>query len=285
MAVRRSLPQPGRSLIGAWCFIDHYGPDEIARSGGMHVLGHPHTGLATVSWLFAGTIEHRDTTGVEAIVRPGELNLMTAGAGIAHSEHSTAGTTELHGVQLWVALPEATRFTAPGFEHFAPELFELDGVSIRVFLGALGGGCSPVRTHSPLVGAEVTLPEGRRFELPVDPRHEHGFLCDTGALTIGGACARPGELIFVPAGPSRILLDAGAQRTRLLVLGGKPFGESIVMWWNFIGRTHEEIVEWRAEWQRERESRSGGRFGDFPGQWQSTLPAPELPNVGLRPRR
>src|SRR6476469_8078196 len=119
MTVRRTLPTRGRTTIGAWCFCDHYGPDDVAETGGMVVPGHPHTGLQTVSWLFTGEVEHRDTTGAHAIVRPGELNILTAGSGIAHSEYSTPETTVLHGAQLWVALPESDRSTQPGFEHYA----------------------------------------------------------------------------------------------------------------------------------------------------------------------
>ena len=121
MRVRRTLPQRERSLIGAWCFVDHYGPDEVADSGGMVVPPHPHTGLQTVSWLFTGEVEHRDSAGHHAMVRPGEVNLMTAGRGISHSEVSPPSTSTLHGAQLWVALPDSARHTDPGFAHHAPK--------------------------------------------------------------------------------------------------------------------------------------------------------------------
>ena len=122
MTVRRTLPQRARSLVGAWCFADHYGPDDVAATGGMDVPPHPHTGLQTVSWLFSGEIEHRDTTGAHAIVRPGELNLMTGGSGVAHSEVSTPDTGTLHGVQLWMALPDAARHLPRSFVHHVPEV-------------------------------------------------------------------------------------------------------------------------------------------------------------------
>ncbi|HET6736857.1 pirin family protein, partial [Mycobacterium sp.] len=130
--VRRTLPQRERSLIGAWCFADHYGPHDVRGGPGMDVPPHPHTGLQTVSWLFDGEVEHRDSAGVHAMVRPGELNLMTAGAGICHSEVSTAATSMLHGVQLWVALPDADRDTARGFAHYAPTPRRLGGATLRV---------------------------------------------------------------------------------------------------------------------------------------------------------
>lgn len=286
MPVRRSLPQRERSLIGAWCFVDHYGPDDVSLTGGMQVPGHPHTGLQTVSWLFTGEVEHRDTTGAHAFVRPGELNIMTAGSGIAHSEFSTPGTTTLHGAQLWVALPEAARLLAPGFDHYAPPVVEVDGARLLVFIGSLLGETSPLVTHSPLVGAEITLMARQALDLPVEPGFEHGFLCDTGTLTIDGATAKPGEILHHPTGATRLTLQAGDEATRLLVLGGTPFGEQIVMWWNFIGRSHDEIVAFREEWQRERAdpSAAAGHYGAFPAEWDHTLPAPELPNLRLRSR-
>jgi redox-sensitive bicupin YhaK (pirin superfamily)/outer membrane protein assembly factor BamB len=288
MTVRRSLPQRARSLIGAWCFVDHYGPDDVSLTGGMAVPGHPHTGLQTASWLFTGEVEHRDTTGTRALVRPGQLNLMTAGSGIAHSEYSTPKTTVLHGAQLWIALPGADRFAAPGFAHYEPPVTDVDGAKALVFLGSLFGQTSPVPTYSALVGAEVTLPAGHSLDVTINAGHEHGILCDTGSLTVGGVVARPGEILFQPAGPSTITLEASpSEPTRVLALGGKPFGEQIVMWWNFIGRSHEEIVAFREEWQRQRADRAPGapeRYGAFPAEWEHTVPAPELPNVRLRSR-
>ncbi|MDN5914128.1 MAG: pirin family protein [Pseudonocardia sp.] len=290
MTVRRTLPQRARSLIGAWCFVDHYGPDEVGESGGMHVPGHPHTGLQTVSWLFEGTIEHRDTTGEHALVRPGELNLMTAGSGIAHSEFSTSDTHALHGVQLWAALPERHRFVEAGFEHYAPPRDDLDGAGLRVFLGTLAGRTSPATTYSPLLGAEITLPAGHVVVAAVDSDFEHGVLVDTGEVSVGGLRAGPGRLVYRPPGSSEIELRAGAEPARVLLLGGEPLAEEIVMWWNFIGRSHEEIVEFRARWMEERsrpDGRGGGarRYGRFPSSWSETLPAPELPNARLTPRR
>ena len=162
MTVRRTLPARERSLIGAWCFVDHYGPDDVARTGGMDVAPHPHCGLATVSWLFEGEIEHRDSLGTHAPVLPGEVNLMTAGHGIAHSEVSTDATSVLHGVQLWLALPEAARSGPASFDHYVPPVIRpAEGVEVAVFLGSLAGSTSPVPTATPLLGAEVRLAPGR----------------------------------------------------------------------------------------------------------------------------
>jgi redox-sensitive bicupin YhaK (pirin superfamily) len=282
MTVRRTLPQRARSLIGAWCFVDHYGPDPVAETGGMLVPPHPHTGLQTVSWLFTGEVEHRDSGGFHATVRPGEVNLMTAGHGVAHSEVSTPGTSVLHGVQLWVALPAAARDVSRTFEHHVPEPRAVVGGTVRVFLGSLLGVASPVRTWTPLLGAEVVLEPGGRLELDVDPAYEHGLLVDTGSISLGDTALVRGELGYSGVGARRLVLrDLDGDGARALLIGGTPFGEEIVMWWNFVARTHEEVVEMRAEWNARSE-----RFGEVEGYVgdPSWLPAPELPHVVLRPR-
>ena len=295
MHVRRTLPQRHRSLIGAWCFLDHYGPDQVADSGGMSVAPHPHTGLQTVSWLFTGEVEHRDSAGNHAMVLPGELNLMTAGRGISHSEVSTASTTTLHGAQLWVALPESARQTDPGFEHYAPEAVTGDGWQARVFLGSLLGDRSPVTTYSPLLGAELLLEPRTDLALDVDPAFEHGVLVDSGILAVAGQATKQNELIYVPPGSPQLALAAYDEPVRLLLLGGEPFGDSIVMWWNFVGRTHDEVVAFREEWQAQitadgavvadSQDVSGGRFGVVVGDHSPPIPAPEMPHVRLKQRR
>ncbi|MFF8594208.1 pirin family protein [Streptomyces sp. NPDC015220] len=280
MSVRRTLPQRTRTLIGAWCFADHYGPDDVARTGGMDVAPHPHTGLQTVSWLFSGEIEHRDSLGSHALVRPGELNLMTGGHGISHSEVSTPRTTVLHGVQLWVALPDEHRHTAPDFQHHVPEPVHVDGAVIRVFLGALAGAVSPVRTFTPLLGAEITLPAQASLTLSVDPRFEHGLLVDRGDVRLAGSLLRPAELGYLRPGAGTLTLrNESSQPARTVLLGGTPFEEEIVMWWNFIGRSSQDIAQARRDWTE------GRRFGEVTGYAGDPLPAPELPTVPLKPRR
>ncbi|MEU1868495.1 pirin family protein [Streptomyces gardneri] len=280
MTVRRTLPQRSRTLIGAWCFADHYGPDEVAESGGMDVAPHPHTGLQTVSWLFSGEIEHRDSLGSHAFVRPGELNLMTGGHGISHTEVSTPGTTVLHGVQLWVALPGAHRHADRAFQHHAPKPVRFEEAELRVFLGSLAGETSPVPTFTPLLGAELLLAPGATVALPVDPAFEHGLLVDEGTVRLGGTSLRPAELGYVPTGHDTLTLtNESDHRARAVLLGGTPFDEEIVMWWNFIGRSHADIVEAREEWERASE-----RFGHVHGYPGARLPAPALPNAALTPR-
>jgi redox-sensitive bicupin YhaK (pirin superfamily) len=283
MTVRRTLPQRARSLIGAWCFVDHYGPDDIATTGGMDVPPHPHTGLQTVSWLFTGEIQHRDTVGVVATVRPGELNLMTAGHGVAHSEVSTADTTVLHGIQLWVALPAAARGVPRDFRHHVPEAVEVDGVTVRVLLGTLAGSTSPVPTHSPLLGAELRLPPAASVTFDVDPAFEHGLLVDTGDdVRLEGTALERAQLGYLAPGRDRLTVTIdGPEPARALLLGGTPYDDDLVMWWNFVGGSHDEVVQAREEW--ERESDRFGRVEGYDGGTQR-LPAPPLPGVRLKPR-
>ena len=287
MRVRRTLPQRERSLIGAWCFVDHYGPDDVAETGGMRVAPHPHTGLQTVSWLFAGEVEHRDSAGHRALVRPGEVNLMTAGRGISHSEVSTPATTALHGAQLWVALPDAHRHTDPGFDHHSPAPVAGDGWEARVFLGSLLGDTSPVPTFTPLLGAEVLLEAGTTLTLDVDATFEHGVLVDVGVLGVDGVEAKAHDLAYVPPGRGTLTLTAYGEAVRLLLLGGPPFGESIVMWWNFVGRTHDEVVDSRVRWQQQITDAGlvDGWFGVPVDDPLPPIPAPPLPNVRLKERR
>lgn len=269
-------------MIGAWCFADHYGPQDVRASAGMDVPPHPHTGLQTVSWLFEGEIEHRDSAGVHAMVRPGELNLMTAGAGICHSEVSTPAATTLHGVQLWVALPDSDRHTARDFVHHVPLPRAVDGATVRVFLGELAGSRSPVHTFTALLGAQVDLAPRATVALDVDPSFEHGVLLDTGDVEVGGTVLHRADLAYQSPGWERLqIANRGDAPARLILLGGPPFGETLLMWWNFVGRSHEEIVEYRALWEA-----GDDRFGAVTGYQGAVprLPAPVLPNARLKPR-
>ncbi|MFI6478244.1 pirin family protein [Nonomuraea sp. NPDC050663] len=255
MNVNRVLPNRGRRMIGAWCFLDSYGP-EVST---MRVPPHPHTGLQTVTWLVEGDVLHQDSVGSVQRVRPGQLNLMTAGRGISHSEESPR--TLLHGVQLWVALPGSDRHVAPHFEHHAG-LPEEGGV--RVVMGSLGGLSSPATAYTPLVCAEIAV-DGER-EVPLDPAFEHGVLWLTGPMD---------SLRYLAPGRTSLSLSG---RGRVLLIGGEPFAEQLVMWWNFVGRTHEEIAAYRKEWAE------GGEFGAVDGFDGARLPAPALPNARLKAR-
>ncbi|MEV7009108.1 pirin family protein [Streptosporangium sp. NPDC051022] len=273
MKVTRTLPNRDVRMVGAWCFLDHYGPEKTT----MRVPAHPHTGLQTVSWLVTGEVLHRDCLGSEQLIRPGQLNLMTAGRAISHSEESPRDAG-LHGVQLWVALPSAHRLVEPHFEHH-PALPSLTGpgFTATVFMGELGGVVSPARTYSPLTGAEVSLPEGAEALIPLRPDFEYALLVLSGTARAEGTDLAPGPLLHLGTGRSGLTLRAGGP-ARLLLLGGEPFEERIVMWWNFVGRDHEEIVHFRREWM------TGDTFGTVPGTAGDRLPAPELPGIPLKPR-
>jgi quercetin 2,3-dioxygenase len=249
----------------------------------MDVPPHPHTGLQTVSWLFTGEVEHRDSLGSHAMVRPGELNLMTGGHGISHSEVSTPETTTLHGVQLWVALPDAHRNAPKAFQHHVPAPVEVGGgVTASVFLGDLAGQTSPVQTFTPLLGAELTLAPGATATLDVDSTFEHGVLADTEGLSVEGAGLARGSLAYLATGRNALTVTNDSRDpARAILLGGPPFEEEIVMWWNFVGRSHEEIVAARDAWMAHDE-----RFGQVQGYAGAIqhLPAPVIPGVRIKPR-
>jgi hypothetical protein len=193
--VRRLLPNLGRRLVGAWCFVDHYGPDDISNGPGMRVPPHPHIGLQTVSWLLDGEVHHRDSLGSDQVIRPGELGLMTAGRGIAHAENSpVAHPALLHGVQLWVALPEGDRAVGPGWVHHATLPVEAShGVTTTVILGDLGGARSPGATYSPIVGADAEVSSGSTGVLPLEPDFEYAVLTMSGTLDIEGVTLDAGR--------------------------------------------------------------------------------------------
>jgi len=282
MTVRRTLPNRQRTTIGPWCFLDHYGPDPVADTGGMQVAPHPHTGLQTVSWLFEGRIHHRDSTGSDAFVVPGELNLMTAGSGIQHSEISTTDTNRLHGVQLWVALPDSDRHQAPHFDVRKSVSAEVGGARVQLITGELNQvGLVDAPHYWPMVAAQIDLPAGASLELEVNPEFEHGVLVDDGELSIGDEVIPGHHLAYLPTGLSELALAAENKSTRMVLIGGKPFEEELVMWWNFVGRDHDEISKVRGEWQ-DGLTEGSERFGHL--EHMPALPAPEMPGVRLKPR-
>lgn len=276
--VWRLLPNLGRRLVGPWCFVDHYGPDDIATGPGMQVPPHPHIGLQTVSWLLAGEVHHRDSIGSDQVIRPGELGLMTAGAAITHAEQSPVPHPALlHGVQLWVALPDVARSVSPAWEHHAALPAVRDrGLAATIIMGDLAGAASPGRTHSPLVGVDLALDPAADVLLPLEPEFEHALLVMDGSIDVDGEVLAPGAMIYLGCGRRELRL-ASAAGARALLLGGAPFEEQIVMWWNFVARSNEEIVEAREQWM------GGSAFPDVAGFGGYRLPAPDLPPGRLRP--
>jgi redox-sensitive bicupin YhaK (pirin superfamily) len=277
MLVRRTLPHRDIRTIGAWCFVDHFGP----TTGGpaMAVPPHPHIGLQTVTWLLSGDVEHRDSVGSRRLVHPGELNVMTAGRGIAHSEDTvptaSGALPDLHGVQLWTALPDTDRWQAPHFEHHA-DLPVVTGAGLRatVFMGEFDGARSAAAAYSPLLGVEVVLADGARAALPLDPGFEHGVLAVAGRPVAAGVPLPVSALLHVETGRRELAVEGPG---RFLLLGGTPFPEELLMWWNFVARDHDEIVAARDDWE------AGRRFGavDHPA---ARLAAPPLPTTRLRSR-
>ena len=285
--VRRTLPHRDLKMIGAWCFIDHFGP--TPQTDGMVVAAHPHTGLQTVTWLLEGAIEHRDSIGSIQRIEPGQLNLMTAGHGISHSELSLRGPQNLHAVQLWVALPEVNRDIAPAFEHRddLPK-FDLDGGTATVLLGTFMGRTAKTTIFSEMVGVELRLEAGAAIDLGLEPDFEYGIFPVEASLVADGEAVPRSALKYVPistdASPRTLHIEA-KEPTTFLLLGGRPFGEKILMWWNFIARTNVEIAEQRQQWNEHLETSTGRtRFGEFEDQIGGWIPAPELPNITLTPR-
>ncbi|WP_405406667.1 pirin family protein [Streptomyces sp. NBC_01104] len=277
--VRRLLPNLGRRMVGAWAFVDHYGPDDIADEPGMQVPPHPHMGLQTVSWLHDGEVLHRDSLGSLATVRPRELGLMTSGRAISHSEESPKQHAALlHGAQLWVALPDAHRQVEPHFQHHTdlPSV-TAPGLTATVILGELDGATSPGTAYTPIVGADLALSRDAEARLPLNPDFEYAVLSMSGRAEVDGVPVEPGSMLYLGCGRTELPLRADSD-AGLMLLGGEPFEEEIVMWWNFVGRTQDEITQAREDWMK------GDRFGAVRGYDGAPLPAPALPAVPLKPR-
>ena len=269
--VRRALPIRGRRTVGAWCFADHIGPAVVTPSSGLAIGPHPHIGLQTVTWLLSGEILRRDSLGSEQLIRPGQLNLMTAGNGVAHSEESPDGATgDLHGIQLWVAQPDRTRHGAPAFEHHAelPRV-EFENAEATVLIGSFHGAVSPARRDTDHVGVDLAL-HGGRLAIPLQPEFEYAVVVLEGNVEIDQQPITPGHLGYLGADRSELLLST-VTPTRLLLLGGVPFEAPVVMWWNFVGRTHAEMNAATESWQT-----GDGRFPAVASPL-ARIPAPPTP--------
>jgi hypothetical protein len=255
LPVHRALPQRGRRTVGAWCFLDRFGPTDVTPQRTMTVGPHPHIGLHTVTWLLSGQVLHSDSLGNQQPIRPGQLNLMTSGRGIAHAEDGRGEPRGLmDGVQLWVAQPESTRHDPPAFAHHG----ELPVVDVRaaratVLLGEFAGARSPAHTDSPLVGIDIA--GSGQLDLPLDASFEHALVVLHGGARVADAVAAPNQLMYIGPGLDGVHLDLG-DSSRVLLLGGRPFTEEILMWWNFVARDRAEMERAYAEW-----GASSERFG------------------------
>ena len=269
MPVARVLPTKGRRTVGAWCFVDLMGPADADQPDPMEVGPHPHIGLSTVTWLLEGEALHTDSLGTEQVIRPGQVNLMTAGHGIAHAE--LAARPPFRGVQMWIAQPEATRHGASAFAHHAV-LPQVDQGGLRgvVFAGSLAGARAATRTDTPLVGVDLTLDRGAT-SLPTDVSFEHCVVPLDGRVKVGDEVLEPGWLGLIPAGVDELPLTAATDATRFLVLGGEPLGEKVSMWWNFVARGRDEITAAYRDWQDRTD-----RFGNVPSSLER-IEAPRPP--------
>jgi len=287
MNVLRVLPSKDVPTIGAWCFLDRFGPAEVR----MRVEPHPHIGLQTVTWPLVGEIRHRDTIDSDVVLRRGQLNLMTAGRGIAHSEYSVGEEAgALDALQLWVVLPDGAATGSPGFEqHLSLPGLALPArtgsdADVTVVMGSYAGVDSPATAHTPIVGAEIRLEQGTTVVLPFDPAWEHGLLLVTGDARVSGpdlaeTALAVDDVLFL--GDSREGITVSSEGGALLfLLGGEPFEQDLVMWWNFAARSHEEIAQAREDWEA-----GSDRFGHVVGHGDERIPAPPIPPVHLMPRR
>ena len=249
ITVSRLMPSRQRRMIGAWCFLDHAGPAEFEPGGGLAVGPHPHIGLQTFTWMIQGEALHRDSLGNVQVIRPGQVNLMTAGHGIAHTEESLPDERHAHAAQLWIALPYEQRDIAPAFDHH-PGLprWQEQGVTFTLLAGALAGRQAPCRLYSPLLGADLACHDASTLQLTLDPHFEYGLLPLEGGLEVGGEHFAVNELAYLGDGRDglQLQLDPGA---RVLLLGGAPFGAEIFMWWNFVGHSKGEIARAQKAWE------------------------------------
>ena len=271
ITVRRLLPRRVRRLVGPWCFLDVFGPVKQAGLKPMDVPPHPHIGLQTVTWLLEGEIVHDDSLGFEAVARPGTVNVMTAGEGVAHAEQTPKQNSgQLSGVQLWVALPDPVRNGAADFQHVTETpTVTLHGGMAQVFAGTLGGVVSPAIHHTPIAGADLRIHQGERLSFDVDASFEHAALLLEGDAESEGTPLAPHVLYYFGTGRTEVAFSS-PKGARLLFIGGPPFPETILMWWNFVARTPEEIARARTDWE------AGLRFGPVKGYDGASIPAPPL---------
>jgi quercetin 2,3-dioxygenase len=271
LKIYRALPIREKRLVGPWCFLDRYGPYSFGEGKPMDVAPHPHIGLQTITWLLDGEILHNDSLGCEALIRPGGVNVMTSGKGIAHAEETPQNNSGvLNGVQLWVALPEAQRKMNPAFQQVAQvPAVDLGGGLAQVFAGTLAEVTSPARFYSDIVGAELTLRANSKLALPLNPEREHALLLLAGDIEMEGQPLNQENLYYLGTTRSEVEFNS-REGARLLLVGGQPFPEPILMWWNFVARTPEEMVEARAAWEQ------GEGFGEVPAYKGQRLSAPPL---------
>ncbi|GHC34996.1 pirin family protein [Aidingimonas halophila] len=267
------LDRQGQIRRGPLLLHSHAGPTIFkGDASGLRVGPHPHIGLQTFTWMIEGEVLHRDSLGHEQVIRPGQVNLMTAGRGISHTEESVPGETHLHAAQLWIALPESARQIAPRFDHY-PDLphWEEHGVDLTLLTGEFAGHQAPTLAFSALVGLDIAGRQAGDVTLPLREDFEHGLLPLEGELDIEGTRFAPNEMAYLGRGRSSVTLSLPAGGRTILV-GGEPLGEEIWIWWNFVGHSKAEIAEAQRDWER-----GSDRFGTISGYDGERLMPPPLP--------
>lgn len=277
--IKRALPSREKRMIGAWCFLDHAGPSDFESGQGLDIGPHPHTGLQTFTWMIEGSMMHHDSLGSAQLIQPNQVNLMTAGYGISHTEVAPEGETKMHSVQLWIALPDDKKDMPPQFEHY-PDLpvVEQDQISFTVLVGDFLGARSPVQVHSPLLGVDLQAKVQTQTTLPLNPEFEYGVLVLQGTAQINGQALDDQQLLVLSPGESQLQLQLEAG-SRVILVGGEPFESPILLWWNFVGRTQEDMMQAREQWINH-----DARFGEIPEYDGERMAVPILPER-MRPSK
>lgn len=271
LPIIRCLPLRGRRMVGPWCFLDRFGPISFSNGKPMFVTPHPHIGLQTITYLLVGEVLHTDSLGSQALLKPGGVNVMTAGHAIAHAEETPeTNSGVLNGVQLWTALPDNHRHMNPNFFHtYQVPFVGIENAEVHVFAGTYAERTCPAPYYSPILGLDVAIHPHSTFELTLQPEFEHAVMLLEGDCTHNGTALDDKSLYFL--GKNRKSITVSSQKgSHLLVIGGLPFEENILMLWNFVARTQDEIAEARADWEAHL------RFGEVPGDHGQRLRAPSL---------
>lgn len=274
--VARTLPTKEQRTIGPWCFLDHAGPVTFsADEAGMQVGPHPHTCLQTFTWMLAGEVLHRDSLGNRQIIRPGQVNLMTAGQGISHTEESVFSTEserELHAAQLWIAMPESEQDSAPAFEHY-PDLPVINrgDVTLTLLIGEFAGQTAPTRTYLPIVGIDMLFDADDEIPVNLESDFEYGITALVGGFSMAGESYEQDELAVLATGHQQASIGAN-KGSRLLLIGGKPLVKPITIWWNYVGYNKDYIRQAQEDWHAQHE-----RFGNVPNSNAARMQGPGVP--------
>ena len=277
--IKRALPSRQKRMIGAWCFLDHAGPVTFPQGDGLDVGPHPHIGLQTFTWMIEGTMMHSDSIGSKQLIRPKQVNLMTAGYGISHTEVAPDTETRMHAAQLWIALPHDKINMAPQFDHYPVlPIVEKDNIEFTVLVGEFMDTVSPVKVHTELLGIDFFAKEQTKTRIPLNPKFEYGFMALEGDAIVNGHDLNSDNMVVLEPGISQIEVEL-PKGSRLLLIGGEPFESPILLWWNLVGRTQEELKTATEQWINQ-----DARFGTIPDYDGPRLEAPAFPDK-MRPSK